>query len=55
MRAPIPLEVEFAAEVIANGKVYLVKGAALQRWIIQRRSELKGPKGALFRERPTIE
>jgi hypothetical protein len=42
-------------EVVAEGKVYLVKGAALQRWILKRRDELNGPVGMLFRKRPTIE
>jgi hypothetical protein len=31
-----------------------VEGAALQRWIEQRRQEWKGPKGLLFSRRPTL-
>jgi ATP-dependent DNA ligase len=33
---------------------YTVEGAALQRWIEQRRQEWKGPKGLLFSRRPTL-
>lgn len=42
-------------EVVTGGKVYRVGGSRLQRWIVERRQELKGPKGMLFRERPTLE
>lgn len=31
-------------EVVAGGKVYRVTGAALQRWIVDRRQRLNGPK-----------
>jgi hypothetical protein len=41
-------------EVVNGGKVYAVDGAALQRWIEQRRQEWKGPKGMLFSRRPTL-
>ncbi|HYW37343.1 MAG TPA: hypothetical protein VE957_04450 [Terriglobales bacterium] len=41
-------------EVVNDGKVYTVEGAALQRWIEQRRQEWKGPKGLLFSRRPTL-
>jgi hypothetical protein len=41
-------------EVVNGGKVYTVDGAALQRWIIQRRQEWKGPRGMLFSRRPTL-
>jgi hypothetical protein len=41
-------------EVVKGGKVYTVAGAALQRWIEQRRQEWKGPKGMLFSRRPTL-
>jgi hypothetical protein len=41
-------------EVVNAGKVYTVEGAALQRWIEQRRQEWKGPKGLLFSRRPTL-
>jgi hypothetical protein len=42
-------------EVVVNAKVYRVDGKALQRWIVKRRSELNGPKGMLFRQRPMLE
>ena|ERR1039458_6023123 len=42
-------------EVAIGGRVYRVEGAALQRWIVQRRQEWKGPKGLLFRERPMLD
>ena len=42
-------------EVVAGGKLYHVDGIALKRWIADRRQELKGPKGLLFRERPTLD
>jgi len=42
-------------EVVTEGKVYRVEGAALQKWIVKRRQELNGPKGQLFRQRPTLE
>jgi hypothetical protein len=41
-------------EVVNGGKVYTVEGAALQRWIVQRRQEWKGPRGLLFSRRPTL-
>lgn len=42
-------------EVVVDGKVYTVKGAALQRWIIKQRGERKGPRGFLFSQRPTLD
>ena len=42
-------------EVVAEGKVYRLDGAALQKWIVKRRHELNGPKGQLFRERPMLD
>ena len=42
-------------EVVTAGKVYRVTGAALQRWIVEKRSSLNGPKGMLFRQRPGLE
>lgn len=42
-------------EVAIDAKVYRVEGKALQRWIVKRRSELNGPKGMLFRQRPVLE
>lgn len=41
-------------EVITDGKVLQVHGAQLKRWIEKRREEWKGPRGQLFRDRPTI-
>jgi hypothetical protein len=38
-------------EVVADGKVYRVKGAALQRWIVERRQKWNGPKGYMFTKR----
>jgi hypothetical protein len=48
------LTVESVFEVVNGGRVYTVVGAALQRWIEQRRHEWKGPKGLLFSRRPTL-
>ena len=42
-------------EVVANGKVYRVAGAALQRWIVERRQAWNGPKGYMFSKRPGLE
>lgn len=42
-------------EIVIDAKVYLVEGKALQRWIVKRRSELNGPKGYLFNQRPMLE
>jgi hypothetical protein len=42
-------------EVVADGKVYRVPGAALQRWIVERRQKWNGPKGFLFSKRPGLE
>ena len=42
-------------EVVADGKVYRVAGAALQRWIVERRQKWNGPKGFLFNKRPGLE
>jgi hypothetical protein len=42
-------------EVIVDGNVYHVHGTALQRWIVQQRQELKGPKGMLFSRRRMLE
>jgi len=42
-------------EVVANGKVYRVAGAALQRWIAERRQTWNGPKGYMFSKRPGLE
>jgi hypothetical protein len=42
-------------EVVADGKLYRVAGAALQRWIVEKRRSWKGPKGYLFSKRPGLE
>jgi hypothetical protein len=42
-------------EVVIGGRVYRVAGSALQRWIVERRNRLNGPKGYLFSQRPTLE
>jgi hypothetical protein len=42
-------------EVVTAWKVYRVTGAALQRWIVEKRSTWNGPKGMLFRQRPGLE
>ena len=42
-------------EVVTGGKVYRVAGAALQRWIVERRERWNGPKRYLFRKRPGLE
>jgi len=42
-------------EVVTNGKVYRVEGKALQRWILARRQEWKGPRGMLFSQRPALD
>jgi len=41
-------------EVTVNGKVHKVSGAKLQRWIMKRREEWKGPRGLLFKQRPIL-
>jgi hypothetical protein len=41
-QVPIPTPAT-AFEVVLDGKVFTVKGAALRRWIAKRRAELKGP------------
>lgn len=42
-------------EVVVAGKIYHVRGAALQRWIVDKRSAWKGPKGYMFCQRPGLE
>jgi hypothetical protein len=39
-------------EVVTDGKVYRVKGEALQKWIVERRQKWQGPKGYMFTKRP---
>ena len=43
-------------EVVIDARVvYHVEGRTLQRWIVNQREKLKGPKGYLFSRRPTLE
>ena len=42
-------------EVVVDARVYRIESKALQRWIVKRRSELNGPKGYLFKQRPILE
>jgi hypothetical protein len=53
LRSRIPVPTVF--EVVAEGKIFRVHGAALRRGIAKRREKLGGPKGQLFRERPGID
>jgi hypothetical protein len=53
-RAPVPT-LATVFEVVCDAKVYRVEGAALERWIVKRRGELKGPKGQLFKQRAMLE
>jgi hypothetical protein len=41
-------------EVVTDGKVYRVKGEALQKWIVERRQKWQGPKGYMFTKRPGL-
>ena len=41
-------------EVVTDGKIYMVKGEALQKWIVERRQKWQGPKGYLFTKRPGL-
>jgi hypothetical protein len=52
-RLPVPT-LATVFEVITEGRVYQVTGIALQRWIEQRRESWQGPRGALFRNRPSL-
>lgn len=42
-------------EVVCDGKIYRVEGTKLQKWIVKRREELKGPKVLLFKQRSTLD
>ena len=50
---PIPTK-DTVFEVIAAGQILRVEGLRLRKWIEQRRSERKGPRGLLFSQRPTL-
>jgi len=53
IREPLPIpSLETMFEVTVNGKVHKVSGTKLQRWILKRREEWKGPRGLLFKQRP---
>jgi len=41
-------------EVVTAGRIHHVDGARLKKWIENRRSEWKGPRGMLFSQRPMI-
>jgi hypothetical protein len=41
-------------EVVTDGRIHQVPGARLKTWIENRRQEWKGPRGAIFRQRPMI-
>jgi hypothetical protein len=51
----VPEIAERYFEVVTEGKIYRVDGAALQRWIVKHRQELNGPKGWLFSQRPALD
>src|SRR3954464_15882787 len=42
-------------EVVCDGKIDRVEGTKLQKWIVKRREELKGPKGLQFKQRSTLD
>jgi hypothetical protein len=50
-----PVNASTIFEVVADGRIHHVQGAALQRWILKQRQERKGPAGFLFYQRPTLE
>src|SRR5687767_14560873 len=52
-RIPVPT-IKNTFEVVSDGRIYRVPGEALQRWIASRRQAWQGPRGALFRTRPTL-
>jgi hypothetical protein len=55
IREPLPnSSLQTTFEVTVNGKVEKVPGTKLQKWITKRRSDLKGPRGLLFSQRPTL-
>jgi hypothetical protein len=55
IREPLPIpSLETIFEVTVNGRVHKVPGQKLQRWSNTRREEWKGPRGILFKQRPTL-
>ena len=44
-----------AFEVVIDAKIFRVESKALQRWIVKRRDEWKGPKGMFFNQRPILD
>jgi hypothetical protein len=53
MGLPVPT-LSTVFEVVTEGRIHRVAGTALQRWIEQRRQTERGPRGALFRKRPSF-
>ena len=41
-------------EVVTDGKIYRVKGDALQSWIVERRQKWQGPKEYMVTKRPGL-
>ena len=55
IREPLPIpSCETTFEVTVNGESIKVSGTKLQRWIMKRREEWKGPRGLLFKQRPVL-
>jgi len=50
---PIPTT-STSFEVVTEGRILHVTGARLKKWIENRRTEWKGPRGVLFKQRPII-
>ena len=50
-----PVNAGTVFEVVADGRIHHVRGAALQRWILKEQRNRKGPAGLLFSKRPTLE
>jgi len=42
-------------EIVADARIYRVKGTALQKWIVERRKSWNGPRGYMFSKRPGLE
>jgi hypothetical protein len=50
---PIPTT-STSFEVSTDGKLLMVSGTRLKKWIEKRREDWNGPRGVLFRQRPEI-
>jgi hypothetical protein len=46
---------ESVFEVSVGGKIHVVHGKALQRWILRERKERRGPAGYVFGKRPLLD